>query len=51
MPNVAGGTLVGARGTFKLGDKTVHRLGFGAMWLTGRGIWGEPRDRPEAIRV
>jgi len=30
---------------------TVHRLGFGAMRLTGRGIWGEPRDRSECIRV
>ena len=27
------------------------RLGFGAMRLTGEGIWGEPRDRPEALRV
>src|ERR1700686_4528399 len=44
-------TLVSASGTFKLGDKAVHRLGFGAMRLTGPGIWGEPRDRPEAIRV
>ena len=26
-------------------------MGFGAMRLTGEGIWGEPRDRPEAIRV
>jgi pyridoxine 4-dehydrogenase len=39
-------------GTFLLGgDLPVHRLGFGAMRLTGRGIWGEPRDRPEAIAV
>ena len=30
---------------------TVHRLGFGAMRLTGRGIWGEPKDRSECIRV
>jgi aryl-alcohol dehydrogenase-like predicted oxidoreductase len=30
---------------------TVHRLGFGAMRLTGRGIWGEPTDRSECIRV
>jgi pyridoxine 4-dehydrogenase len=44
-------TLVGASGTFPLGDKTVHRLGFGAMRLTGPGIWGEPKDRPEAIRT
>jgi aryl-alcohol dehydrogenase-like predicted oxidoreductase len=39
-------------GTFTLGgDLTVHRLGFGAMQLTGDGIWGEPRDRDECIRV
>jgi aryl-alcohol dehydrogenase-like predicted oxidoreductase len=38
-------------GTFALGDLTVHRLGYGAMRLTGRGIWGEPTDRAECIRV
>lgn len=39
-------------GTFSLGGKTsVHRLGFGAMRLTGEGIWGEPKDREEAKRV
>ena len=29
----------------------MHRLGFGAMQLTGRGVWGEPADRAEAIAV
>ncbi len=39
-------------GTFKIGgDLEVNRLGFGAMRITGRGIWGEPADRPEAIRT
>ena len=39
-------------GTFRLGgDLPVHRLGFGAMRLTGKGIWGEPRDAREAIAV
>jgi pyridoxine 4-dehydrogenase len=33
------------------GDLTVHRLGFGAMRITGKGIWGEPADRAEALRV
>ena len=33
------------------GDLLVHRLGFGAMRITGKGIWGEPKDRAEAIRV
>jgi pyridoxine 4-dehydrogenase len=40
-----------ASGTFQIAGKTVHRLGFGAMRLTGKGIWGEPADRAEAIRV
>src|SRR5260370_5447365 len=38
-------------GTLRIGDLSIHRLGFGAMRLTGEGIWGEPRDRNEAIRV
>ena len=39
-------------GTFKLGGTLeINRLGFGAMRITGRGIWGEPADRPEAIRT
>ncbi len=38
--------------TFKIGgDMEVNRLGFGAMRLTGEGIWGEPKDRDEAKRV
>jgi aryl-alcohol dehydrogenase-like predicted oxidoreductase len=39
-------------GEFLLGgDLPVYRLGFGAMRLTGKGIWGEPRDAREAIAV
>ena len=39
-------------GSFVLGgDRPVYRLGFGAMRLTGKGIWGEPRDHGEAIAV
>ena len=38
-------------GTFSLAGKTVHRLGFGAMRITGPGVWGEPADRAEAIAV
>jgi len=39
-------------GTFLLGgDLPVHRLGFGAMRITGQGIWGEPPDEAEAKRV
>jgi pyridoxine 4-dehydrogenase len=33
------------------GDLRVHRLGFGAMRITGKGIWGEPKDRGETVRV
>jgi aryl-alcohol dehydrogenase-like predicted oxidoreductase len=41
-----------ASGTFSIGgDLPVHRLGFGAMRVTGRGIWGPPVDRAEAIRT
>jgi pyridoxine 4-dehydrogenase len=39
-------------GTFYIGgDLPVHRLGFGAMRITGKGIWGPPEDHDEAIRV
>src|SRR5256886_15836778 len=39
-------------GTFQIGgDFTVHRLGFGAMRLTGDGIWGPPKDRKECLGV
>src|SRR5207244_12343876 len=41
-----------ASGTFLIGgDIPVRRLGFGAMQLTGRGVWGEPWDHTEAIAV
>jgi pyridoxine 4-dehydrogenase len=38
-------------GTFKLGDRTVTRLGYGAMQLAGPGVFGPPKDRAEAIAV
>jgi aryl-alcohol dehydrogenase-like predicted oxidoreductase len=41
----------GADSTFKIGDLPVNRLGFGAMRLTGAGIWGWPPDRTEARKV
>jgi len=38
--------------TFQIGGEiTVNRLGYGAMQITGRGVWGAPKDRAEAIRV
>ena len=41
-----------ASGTFTLGgDLTVNRMGFGAMRITGKGIWGDPKDPEEAKRV
>ncbi len=45
-------TNIGQAATFKLGgDIEIRRLGFGAMRITGAGIWGEPADRAEAIRT
>ena len=39
-------------GTFLVGGKLeINRLGFGAMRITGRGVWGEPIDRAEAMRT
>jgi pyridoxine 4-dehydrogenase len=38
-------------GTFRLGDLLVKRLGYGAMQLSGRGIFGPPRDRETAMAV
>lgn len=41
-----------AAGTLTLGgDLPVHRMGFGAMRITGEGIWGRPADEQEAIRT
>jgi pyridoxine 4-dehydrogenase len=42
--NLAGSVSLG-------GEVPIHRLGFGAMRLTGEGIWGPPKDRTEAIAV
>lgn len=44
-PAVAGGTLTLG------GDLTVNRMGYGAMRITGEGIWGPPKNRDEALRV
>ncbi len=46
------GTISAAgAGTFTLGDLRVHRLGYGAMRVTGEGVWGPPADREEAVAV
>jgi aryl-alcohol dehydrogenase-like predicted oxidoreductase len=42
---------VAGSGTFEIAGRTVNRLGFGAMRITGPGIWGEPTDRDEALAV
>ncbi|MDQ6836956.1 MAG: aldo/keto reductase [Actinomycetota bacterium] len=42
---------VASSGTFGFGELVVHRLGFGAMQLTGQGVWGPPDDPDECIRV
>ena len=38
-------------GTFEIAGRAVHRLGFGAMRITGEGVWGPPADRREAVAV
>jgi aryl-alcohol dehydrogenase-like predicted oxidoreductase len=44
-------TSIDKSGTFKLGDRTVKRLGYGAMQLAGPGVFGPPRDHEAAIAV
>jgi pyridoxine 4-dehydrogenase len=48
--NGPNGTSAAAAGELTLGDLTIRRLGFGAMRITGEGIWGEPDD-PSAARA
>ena len=38
-------------GTFRLGDRDVNRMGYGAMQLAGPGVFGPPKDREQAIAV
>jgi pyridoxine 4-dehydrogenase len=46
---MAGNTTAAAAGTIDIGgDLTVNRMGYGAMRITGSGIWGEPPDREQA---
>jgi pyridoxine 4-dehydrogenase len=52
MPQVQEQKPAGKAGEFLIGnDLRVRRLGFGSMRITGKGIWGEPADRAEAVRV
>jgi pyridoxine 4-dehydrogenase len=49
---MSGAITATAAGTIDIGgDLTVNRLGFGAMRLTGEGVWGPPRNMPEAKAV
>jgi pyridoxine 4-dehydrogenase len=52
MPNFNEHNSAANSGEFLIGnDLRINRLGFGAMRITGDGVWGEPKDRAEAIRV
>ena len=44
-------TDIAAAGTFTLGDRTVKRMGYGAMQLAGPGVFGPPKDRAAAVAV
>jgi aryl-alcohol dehydrogenase-like predicted oxidoreductase len=44
-------TTIEKSGTFTLGDRTVKRLGYGAMQLAGPGVFGPPKDRGAAVTV
>src|ERR1700741_1629804 len=44
-------SVVDRSGTFRLGDRVVRRLGYGAMRLSGPGIFGPPKDRDAALAV
>src|SRR6185503_9937773 len=43
--------IASAAGTFRFGDRNVKRMGYGAMQLAGKGVFGPPKDRAEAIAV
>jgi aryl-alcohol dehydrogenase-like predicted oxidoreductase len=44
-------TDISKAGTFRLGDRTVNRMGYGAMQLAGPGVFGPPKDREQAVAV
>ena len=49
MPQTPTAVSAAAAGTIALGDLTVNRLGYGAMRITGKGVWGPPADRDAAL--
>ena len=44
-------TDIDAAGAFRLGDRSVRRLGYGAMQLAGPGVFGPPKDHAAALAV
>jgi aryl-alcohol dehydrogenase-like predicted oxidoreductase len=44
-------SIIATAGSFRLGDRTVNRMGYGAMQLAGPGVFGPPRDRRAAVEV
>ena len=51
MPTVQSTPNAAAAGTVNLGDLTVNRLGYGAMRITGKGVWGPPADKAAALKT
>lgn len=51
MSNGLGSVTASAAGTVQLGDLTVNRMGYGAMRITGKGIWGPPADHQGALQT
>lgn len=51
MSDQARNLIAKSAGTVRLGELTVRRLGFGAMRLTGAGVWGPPKDRAGSLAV
>jgi aryl-alcohol dehydrogenase-like predicted oxidoreductase len=51
MSNTQPPTSASAAGTIQLGDLTVNRMGYGAMRITGKGVWGPPEDRAAALET
>lgn len=51
MSSMSSTSSITAAGTYRLGDRTLNRLGYGAMQLAGPGVFGPPKNRQEALAV
>ncbi len=51
MSSMSSTSSITAAGTYRLGDRTLNRLGYGAMQLAGPGVFGPPKNRAEALAV